>query len=81
MKLHPLLYCQYETVYLVLGTVCVFVRAETVVLFMILYIIVYKYADPSGRGLRRRSTAACFVGFVGSNPAEGMDVCLLCCPV
>jgi hypothetical protein len=30
------------------------------------------------RGLRRRSAAAWFAGVGGSNPAEGMDVCLLC---
>jgi hypothetical protein len=29
-------------------------------------------------GLRRRSAAAWFAGIAGSNPAEGMDVCLLC---
>ena len=37
------------------------------------------------RGLRRRSAAARLLGIVGSNPTEGMDVCLLlsvvCCQV
>jgi hypothetical protein len=30
------------------------------------------------RGLRRRSAAAWFAEVAGSNPAQGMDVCLLC---
>jgi hypothetical protein len=38
--------------------------------------------SPWPHGLNRRSAAAWLLGNAGSNPAEGMDVCLLfCCAV
>ena len=34
--------------------------------------------DPSGRAVRRSSCGRCVAGVAGSNPARGMDICLLC---
>jgi hypothetical protein len=38
----------------------------------------HKYRSQWPRGLRRRSAAAWLLGSGGSNPAQGMDGCLLC---
>jgi hypothetical protein len=42
-------------------------------------------AGPSGRAVRGLGLGRLVAGIVGSNPAQGMDVCprvsMLCCPV
>jgi hypothetical protein len=52
-------------------------RREKLKELLILFQELYQEADPSGRAVCGLLVA----GVTGSNPARGMDVCLLCCPV